>query len=310
MLLVYFHMYYPKLLTPKEETSKDLQIGKKSQSTQLNPVKEHGVKSTTFQRFLRTFKMVRVPAGSFFMGSPPSKQTAGGDERPLHKVTISKDFYMGKYEVSQALYESIMHQNPSHFRGKNLPVENLSWYDVQKFLIQLNIKVGCTKPDVISLIYKSGLEAVPLGCFRLPTEAEWEYSARAGSQSEYHFGQTLNSDQANFDGTYPYKNSKKGIFRNTSTKIGTFQANAFGLYDMHGNVSEWCLDGYNNGFYYLSPAVDPVNVSKATGRVIRGGCWSAIGKGIRSAYRSTYKPNLKLDVIGFRLVAVLEASTE
>jgi serine/threonine-protein kinase len=165
-------------------------------------------------------EMVYVPAGSFIMGS----ENGDSDEKPMHRVTISSGFYMGRYEVTQAQWQAVMGTNPSDFKGcDNCPVEQVSWDDAQEFIRQMNARGdGYT--------------------YRLPTEAEWEYACRAGTTTAFAYGDLLSSEQANFDGKHPYGGASKGVYRQKTTLVGSFQPNAFGLYDMHGNVWEWCQD--------------------------------------------------------------------
>src|SRR5205085_11701074 len=165
-------------------------------------------------------EFVWILAGSFMMGS----ENGDSDEKPAHRVTISEGFYMGKYEVTQAQWQAVMGNNPSNFKGcDNCPVEQVSWDDAVSFIAKLNAQNdGYT--------------------YRLPTEAEWEYACRAGTTTAFAFGDSLSSEQANFDGDYPYGGAPKGVYRQKTTSVGRFQPNAWGLYDMHGNVWEWCED--------------------------------------------------------------------
>jgi formylglycine-generating enzyme required for sulfatase activity len=258
---------------------------------------------------IKSLDMIKIPSGSFIMGSPKSEVRSDKDERPLHKVKISKSFFMGKYEVTQKQYKMIMGFNPSEFKGDNLPVENVNWVDIQKFMIHLNYRVGCRKPDTLKLIDLSGINAVPRGCFRLPTEAEWEYAARAGTKTAFSFGKSVDSTQAKFDGEHPYGGGKKGVYHRKSLPVGSFSPNKFGLYDMHGNVVEWCHDWYDSksyikSFYKGSAKSDPVNTTKAYKRIVRGGGWGSNGRYLRAGNRSKLTPDYRNSTYGFRLVAV------
>ena len=239
-----------------------------------------------------SLKLLYVPAGSFLMGSPDTEKGHSIDEGPRHRVTISRGFWMGKYEVTQAQWRGIMKSNPSilkpkrpflkklglsnlpHVDQRELPVERVSWNDVQEFIRKLNRKTGLT--------------------FRLPTEAEWEYACRAGSESAYYFG-----DNRKELSRYAWYNG------NTSAEthpVGRKKPNAWGLCDMAGNVFEWCQDWYSRDFYQYSPATDPTGPSSGTARVFRGGSWFSSENRCRSAFRYGYNPDLKYANLGFRLV--------
>ncbi|MHC4756793.1 MAG: sialate O-acetylesterase, partial [Planctomycetota bacterium] len=231
-------------------------------------------------------KLVYIPAGEFMMGSGLStSQVAfqyGGnadsykDEHPQHKVRISKGFYMCQTEVTQAQYEMVMGINPSFFKGDNLPVETVRWTEVTEFCKKLSLKDGKT--------------------YRLPTEAEWEYACRAGSTGAYSFGNSQSSlgDYA----WYGYEKSGK-----RTHPVGTKRPNAFGLYDMHGNVWEFCRDFYDRGYYNKSIITDPEkNHSNAIGRVLRGGGWDSNAGICRSAYRFGNHPKRRSGSFGFRVV--------
>lgn len=224
---------------------------------------------------------VKIPAGEFMMGA----QNGEADEKPVHRVRISSGFEMGKYEVTQAQWEAMMESNPSHFKGANLPVENVSWDDVQRFLEKLNAR-------------NDGY------LYRLPTEAEWEYACRAGTTTAFASGDSLSSEQANFDGNYPYR-SAKGKYLQRTAAVGSYQPNAWGLYDMHGNVAEWCQDLYSQNYYGQSPSADPTGPTTGSDRVWRGGGWNEIAQVLRSADRSRYAPDYRTNYLGFRLVRAL-----
>jgi formylglycine-generating enzyme required for sulfatase activity/serine/threonine protein kinase len=227
-------------------------------------------------------KLVWIPAGEFMMGSPSNEQGRHSDEGPQHKVTISKGFYMGIYEVTQAQWQAVMGSNPSNFKGNNLPVERVCWDDAVEFCEKLSRKEGKT--------------------YRLPTEAEWEYACRAGTATPFHTGGTISTDQANYDGDYTYGNGRKGIDRQKTIEVGSFSTNAFGLYDMHGNVLEWCSDWYDEKYYSKSPAIDPQGPSSGSSRVLRGGSWNGYPRYCRSAYRLRLSPVSRGINFGFRVV--------
>ena len=216
--------------------------------------------------------MVKVDAGSFMMGATSEMQNPYGDETPVHQVILTNDYYMGKYEVTQALWQAVMGNNPSKFKGDNLPVESVSWKDCQKFISKLNKKTGRK--------------------FRLPTEAEWEYAARGGKKSRgYQYSGSSNiSDVAWYAG-----NSS-----NKTHPVGTKQANELGLYDLSGNVWEWCQDCH--GSYVSSSQTNPIGVESGTFRVRRGGSWLNSAWGCRSSYRYCDAPDYRFNYIGLRLV--------
>ncbi|MDR1243237.1 MAG: formylglycine-generating enzyme family protein [Deltaproteobacteria bacterium] len=226
-------------------------------------------------------EFVLIPAGSFTMGSDKSKdEDADDDETPQHRVTISKPFYLGKYEVTQAQWEAVIGNNPSELKdGPNHPVDNVSWDDVQEFIARLNEKEGHNR-------------------YRLPTEAEWEYAARAGSASVYSFG-----NDAGQLGKYAwYSGNSEG----TTHPVGALEPNAWGLYDMHGNLKEWVQDWYGKQYYATSPSTDPRGPSSGSDRVLRGGSWLWGAYSCRSADRDDYSPVPHSHIIGFRLALSIE----
>ncbi|HLX63893.1 MAG TPA: bifunctional serine/threonine-protein kinase/formylglycine-generating enzyme family protein [Planctomycetota bacterium] len=226
-----------------------------------------------------------LPAGSFLMGSPDNEQGRARDEA-LHRVTIGKPFYVAQFAVTQEQYEAVTGENPSQFRGGALPVEGVAWVDAAKFC---------------ELVLPFAPHAV-----KLPTEAQWEYACRAGSRTPFHFGTTIGTDLANYDGTYAYGFGAVGHNRKKTTFAGTFKPNAFGLYDMHGNVWEWCQDYYNEMWYRNSPELDPTGPSAGKAHVLRGGSWLNPPADCRSANRGRLVPNYRGANVGFRIVMASE----
>ncbi len=225
--------------------------------------------------------MVKIPAGTFEMGSDPG----GYNEKPIHKVTISKDFYIGKYEVTQAQWQTLMGDdliNTSDWIGDNLPIQKVSWNDCKKFISNLN-KMG-------------------QGTFRLPTEAEWEYACRAGTTTDYYWGYGNVGDYAwysgNSDYTWGLGNSERHIH-----EVGTKLPNDFGLFDMSGNLWEWCQDWYD--FYSSEPEIDPIGKQSGAHRVLRGGSYDDNDKSCRSASRQFWRPDMAMSTFGFRIAASL-----
>ncbi|MEZ4599561.1 MAG: formylglycine-generating enzyme family protein [Syntrophotaleaceae bacterium] len=226
-------------------------------------------------------EFVWVPGGCFQMGSPASEESRYIEEAQ-HEVCVD-GFLIGKYEVTQGQWWEIMGSNPSCFKnGDNYPVERVSWDDAQDYIRKLGLRSG-----------KS---------FRLPTEAEWEYAARAGTTTPFAFGRTITPDQVNYDGKYPYGNAPKGLYRKKTTPVGSFKANVFGLHDMHGNVWEWCQDRYGEDYYRNSPRSNPQGPASGSSRVIRGGSWDINAKICRSASRNGIRPRIHGYDLGFRLV--------
>jgi formylglycine-generating enzyme required for sulfatase activity len=217
-------------------------------------------------------EFVLIPAGEFLMGSPDSDKDAGDSEKPQHKIIISQPFYLGKYAVTQAQWMAVMWDNPSAFKGRSNPVENVSWDDVQVFIKKLNQPEGGNK-------------------YRLPTEAEWEYAARAGTTGVYSFGR-----YAEVLGYYAWYEANSG---KTTHPVGQKEPNPWGLYDMYGNVWEWTQDWYGN--YAGSPATDPRGPSSGSLRVFRGGAWSSDAGRCRSARRVGITPEKWGSLLGFRL---------
>ncbi|MBI1913462.1 MAG: SUMF1/EgtB/PvdO family nonheme iron enzyme [Planctomycetes bacterium] len=248
-------------------------------------------------------KFVLIPAGTFLMGSPEDEQDRGEDEDPQHEVEITRPFYMGVYQVTQDEYHRLMGQNPSWFarsgsgadKVKKLntrqhPVESVSWDDAVAFCRKLSEQPEEKKNGRV---------------YRLPTEAEWEYACRGGANSStpFAFGNSISSTQANFDGNYPYK-ATKGPYLERTTPVGSYQPNAFGLFDMHGNVWEWCADWFDENYYNQSPRQDPQGPQNGTLRVLRGGSWYFAGHSCRSACRGGDAPVSRNDYVGFRVVCV------
>lgn len=218
-------------------------------------------------------EFILIPAGKFMMGSPDSDPNAFSNEKPAHQVTISQPFYLSKCAVTQAQWQAVMDTNPSNFPGIDRPVECISWRDSQAFLEKLNECEGGRS-------------------YRLPTEAEWEYACRAGTNMIYHFG----DNEARL-GEYAWyiENSD-----DQTHVVGQKSPNAWGLYDMHGNVLEWVQDRYGEDYYQHGPACDPQGPDTGADRVFRGGGWSYSARLARAAFRSGLRPGARVDAIGFR----------
>lgn len=264
-------------------------------------------------------EMVAIPSGKFMMGSPESEHERYEDESPQHEVTV-QPFFMGRYAITQVQWrivaglpqvERSLDPNPSNFKGDTRPVDQVSWLDAIEFCARLSVATGRD--------------------YRLPSEAEWEYACRAGTTTPFHFGETITGKIANYDSSYIYRNERKTKWRQKTVPVGSFPPNRFGLYEMHGNVFEWCLDHWH-GDYKSAPTdgsawldtdemidgslsrdemidgdlesdetIDE-NASESDERVIRGGSWDFDPWDCRSAYRSDFSPDYRYSIIGFRVV--------
>jgi formylglycine-generating enzyme required for sulfatase activity len=238
-------------------------------------------------------EMVLIPGGSFLMGSPEDELERHDDESPQHSVTI-QPFCLGKYPVMQAQWKAVaslpqvnreLDPDPSEFKGENRPVERVSWYEAVEFCDRLSQKTGRQ--------------------YRLPSEAEWEYACRAGTTTPFHFGEMITPELANYDGEYTYGAGVKGIYRRETTPVGSFGvANTFGLYDMHGNVYEWCADQWNES-YEGAPTDGSAwldeNDNDNQKCMLRGGSWYDLPRNCRSAYRSYNDADDRFHYIGFRV---------
>ncbi|MCL2154948.1 MAG: formylglycine-generating enzyme family protein [Leptospirales bacterium] len=251
-------------------------------------------------------QMVQIQGGTFMMGSPTTEPDRY-DEEVQHKVTVSA-FSMSKYQVTQDQFESLMGYNPSSLTGTNLPVEWVTWYDAVEFCNKLSDKEGLEQVYAITNVSRDGnhiTEATVTADwskkgYRLPTEAEWEYACRADTTTPFNTGDNITAEQANYDGNYPYKENPKGIYREKTTRVGSFAPNAWDLCDMHGNVWEWCWDFYDSN-YSSNASSDPKGSASGVYRVLRGGSWFSLGRYLRSANRSYFPPDYLYSNIGFRL---------
>jgi formylglycine-generating enzyme required for sulfatase activity len=262
-------------------------------------------------------KFVLIPAGKFQMGSPPEEADRAGNENPRHVVEISRPFYMGVYPVTQEEYQAVTGTNPSYFSpggaGKDkvagldtrrFPVEQVSWNDAVAF---------CEKLSGLEREKKAGRT------YRLPTEAEWEYACRAGTTTRFSFGERISAKDANFDATQPYGGVNKevsygggeeGPSLGRTAAVGSYPKNAFGLYDMHGNVYQWCNDWHDEDYYRNSPGKDPPGPGGGPSgeRSMRGGNWGTPGWNCRAAARGRGVPNGGGNGVGFRVVCVIRDS--
>jgi formylglycine-generating enzyme required for sulfatase activity len=236
--------------------------------------------------------LVLIPAGTFEMGTT-EKEDGHKKSETKHTVTLTKPFYMGKYEVTQEQYEAITSENPSKVKGPTLPVEHMLYDEAVKFCEKLTEKVGKTA--------------------QLPTEAQWEYACRAGTTTAFNTGETLTTVDANFNGDVkPAGSADKGENRDKTLPVGSFKPNAWGLYDMHGNVWEWCRDWFDENYYasFKGPALDPEGPIKSSedppARVLRGGSYYSWVAEVRSGVRDSLGVTWRNAHGGFRVIVQLD----
>ena len=242
-------------------------------------------------------RLKRIPAGSFQMGSPSSEYKRDGDERQ-HRVTLSRAFFLGVTEVTQAQWRAVMGNNPSHFSGDDRPVEKVSWLDAVEFCNRLSWREELRPAYRISGDDVSWNESAD--GYRLPTEAEWEYACRAGTTTPFSFGQNITPNQVNYDGNHPYRSGLRARYRQRTVEAGSLPANDWGLHEMHGNVYEWCWDSY--GSYPSNSVTDPTGPQSGSFRVLRGGSWFSNAWRCRSTNRANLTPDIRSYYLGFRLV--------
>ncbi len=261
--------YLQRAAAYKTLSDQDLSMAKKTSTAKKRKTK--GAKEEVIDLGKGvSLQLVLILAGKFQMGSNPSDDDHNEDETQF-EASISKPFYLGKHQITQAQWEVVMGYNPSKIKGSELPVTNISWEDCQNFINSLNADDDC---------------------FRLPTEAEWEYACRAGTETTFSFGSKITTVDANCD----YKIRKP-------IAVGSYEPNAFGLYDMHGNVFEWCNDWY--GVYPKGPTKDPQGPGRGKDRVMRGGSFCVKASSVRSALRNSAIPNFSSNDLGFRIALTI-----
>ena len=264
--------YLNRAAAYKALSDQDLALAQKAATVKKRKTKGAKEESIDLSKGI-TLQLVLILAGKFQMGSDPSDEDHNEDETQ-YEANISKPFYLGKYQITQAQWEVVMEYNPSKIKGPDLPVTNVSWEDCQKFINNLN--------------------ADSEECFRLPTEAEWEYACRAGTDTSFSFGNRITTVDANCD----YKIRKP-------IAVGSYEPNSFGIYDMHGNVFEWCRDWY--GVYPKGPTTDPQGPAKGTDHVMRGGSFCVKASSVRSALRNSGAPNFQSNDLGFRIAQTINS---
>jgi formylglycine-generating enzyme required for sulfatase activity len=237
-------------------------------------------------------QLVKIEAGIFSIGSPVTEISRNVDE--AEQQGVISGFYMGNYEVTQREYEAVTGTNPSRFQSPDLPVEQVSWFDALLYCNARSVKEGLRPVYTIDdkeIVWDHSADG-----YRLPTEAEWEYACRAGSRGPFYTGNSVGTDKANFDGSRPYNNTPAGKFRQMTTQGGTFAPNAWGLYDMHGNVSEWCWDQYREN------RDEELDGSLRMPAIIKGGAWDSEARFLRSASRGKAEHAARASSVGFRVV--------
>ncbi|MFK8186720.1 MAG: SUMF1/EgtB/PvdO family nonheme iron enzyme [Phormidesmis sp.] len=282
----------PKVASPKKPRL-DFEVVTVNSKGEVTQREKHGAEY--YQEDLGggiTLDLMRIPSGDFVMGSPEGEGFK--DEKPQHKVSVP-EFWMGRYPVTQAQWKSVaalpkvniaLKSDPSKFKGDNRPVEQVNWYEAREFCNRL---AQCT-----------GVR------YRLPSESEWEYACRAGTTTPFYFGETLTAEIANYRAKNTYASEPKGAYREETTEAGIFSANAYGLYDMHGNVWEWCLDCWHDRYSALFRKAPEdgsawIKGGKSDRRVVRGGSWYYLPWYCRSAFRGNLSPELRYYDIGFRV---------
>jgi uncharacterized protein (TIGR02996 family) len=223
-------------------------------------------------------KFAWIPAGTFLMGSPPEEELRS-DHEFRHPVTLTRGVYLGIHLVTQSSYQVVVDNNPSEYQGDDLPVHGVSRDCCQAFLRHLSELEGRV--------------------YHLPTEAEWEYACRAGTTTPFHFGKECNGEQANCDGNDPYGTGETGPYLGSISPVGSYTPNAFGLYDMHGNVWEWCADGYEE--YPKTAVTDPRSPENGEFGVLRAGSWIEFPRFCRAAYREGTRAGHRAEYAGLRL---------
>ncbi len=230
-------------------------------------------------------EMVVIPSGTFVMGSPEHEKDRDKNEGPQHRVVIGTRFALGRYAVTQAEWTAVMGDNPSRFVGERNPVEGVSWDDANAFISQLNARLGVSD--------QAG--------YRLPSEAEWEYACRAGTTTPFWWGDTITTDQANYDGNLTYNDGKTGVDRGKTVAVDEFAPNPWRLYQVHGNVWEWCEDCWNDTYHGAPTDGRARTTGDCAARVLRGGSWFDTPNGVRSAFRDWSSAAFRDSDVGFRL---------
>ncbi len=228
-------------------------------------------------------EMVYIPGGTFMMGYSNDEEGVNYQPSPQHRVTVPT-FYAGKYPITQAQWEAVMRNNPSYYKGEKLPAGKVSWHQAVEFCNKLSQRTG--------------------KIYRLLSESEWEYACRADTTTPFHFGESITPELVNYNGNYTYANAPKGLYRKQTTDVGTFPPNAFGLYDMHGNVLEWCSDEWHDNYDGAPTDGSSWKKGAKSYRVLRGGSWHCDPRYCRSSFRLGSTSDGDSNMVGFRVACV------
>ena len=279
------HYAVTKVITVNDNETQKVSI----QLRQLIPGPELG------ENFMNSIgmEMTWINPGNFVMGSPLRERGRQPNEGPQHEVVINRPFWMGTFEVTQDEYKAVTGKNPSKFKGERKPVDSISWSNAKTFCEEL------------TMLERQNKKLGPGQVYRLPSETEWEYCCRAGTKTAFSFGDSLSSVEANFDGNYPYGTARRGRYRQRTTTVGLFKPNAFGLYDMHGNVFEWCQDVWHDSYKGKRDGARAWIEGTDENRVARGGSWGTNGESCRSARRTRSNPEKAFHSYGIRVVLTL-----
>ena len=285
---------------PDEGLSETRREGRRARKVDLGKVLDDvlgGAPATTGPKALTNsvgMAFVLIPAGKFMMGSPADEPGHRANEGPVHEVVVGNAFYLGVHPVTQAAYLAVTGKNPSRFHataggGPDHPVESVSWDDAATFCKALSERTE---------------ERAAGRNYRLPTEAEWEYAARAGGATPFAFGANFGASEGNFTAAYPYGEAEPAAGTGRTTPVTRYPASAWGVHDVHGNVWEWCADWYGEAYYSTLPLRDPPGPPDGKFRVLRGGSWKNQATACRAAYRNALAPHMRDSATGFRVVLV------
>jgi formylglycine-generating enzyme required for sulfatase activity len=244
-------------------------------------------------------RLVPIPTGRFTMGAPESETGSRIDERPVHDVNLTRPFSLGAYEVTQAEYRAVVGSNPAYFSPEGLGAEKVSGLNTDRFPVE---QISWDAANEFCRLLSARPEEIAAGrIYRLPTEAEWQYACRAGTRTAFSFGDALGSQQANINGNFPYGGAPRGPFLGRTCEVGSYPPNAFGLFDMHGNVAEMMNDWYGRYYYKDSRTDDPAGPEKGSDKVVLGGSWGTDAARCRCAFRRSNATSGAAYFFGFRV---------